>query len=482
MKGKLCVAAVIMFVLAMSFSGCANKTDQPTPEPTSAASFQTNGAEQTDNGLLNAVKAGEIYRYLVWNVTDPDNPYESLTDLMAQNWHQKRESIQDKYGITIEYVKAPESNWDVTAMEAAYTGTPLADIVDLGGNYNVLRFYNYNGQPGIIMAPLSDYSEYADFSDSAYWDTELQKTCVFQDKLWYCVPRTNGVGNISFNMVTFINKNVMEAKGISTQELYELNQNGEWTWEKFREIAIQTTNPDGSAYGVLYTTDVVMPYALMASNQVNPLGQEEQPNGTTVDVYAGNDVRVVETYNFLAQLFNDKQIQIGSDSDFTTGRYAMTISYMCRATNYAATDAGLAGLGILMPPKGPAAEDYSSMVNWYVPSGVFKDIENKAGAVQIMCEYLRPMYAIGSEEDRAIFEAEAMTYAADEGSMWTLNNIADKTMGYKIWNYSNLVTSPFSDMSVINNILDGSTTAQRHFDSVAESINQALKKEQGLEQ
>lgn len=42
------------------------------------------------------------------------------------------------------------------------------------------------------------------------------------------------------------------------------------------------------------------------------------------------------------------------------------------------------------------------MVNWYVPSGVFKDISNKAGAVQIMCEYLRPEYAIGSEEDKAL--------------------------------------------------------------------------------
>ena len=120
------------------------------------------------------------------------------------------------------------------------------------------------------------------------------------------------------------------------------------------------------------------------------------------------------------------------------------------------------------------------MVNWYVPSGVFKDIANKAGAVQIMCEYLRPAYAIGSEEDRALFEAEAMTYASDEGSMWTLNNLADKTMGYKIWNYSDTVTGAFSNMEVIEGILDGSTTAQRHFDSVAEAVKQALKREQGL--
>lgn len=481
MKGRLCAVAAALAVLALSFSGCGDETGQTVPAPTASAASQADGTQAAQTGLLNAVKEGETYRYLVWNVTDPTNPYKAMTDSLAAAWHKKREAIQEKYGITIEYVKSPEGSWDATAMEAAYTGTPLADIVDLGGNYNVLRFYNYNGRPGAIMAPLSDYSQYADFNDEAYWDTQLQETCIFQDKLWYCVPRVNGVGNVSFNMVTFIDKNVMEAKGISVQELYELNQNGEWTWEKFREIAARTTDPDSGEYGVLYTTDVVMPYALMAANQVDPLGKQEQPNGTMADVYAGNDARVVETYNFLAQLFQDNQINVGGDSEFNTGKYAMTVTYMCRATNYSPDNLGIDRLGILMPPKGPAAQDYSSMVNWYVPSGVFKDISNKAGAVQIMCEYLRPEYAIGSEEDKALFEAEAMTFASDEGSLWTLNNLADKTMGYKIWNYSNAVTAPFSDMSVILSILDGSTTAQAHFDSVADSINYALKSEQGLQ-
>lgn len=279
-------------VLALSLSGCGDETGQTVPAPTASAASQADGTQAAQTGLLNAVKAGETYRYLVWNVTDPNNPYEAITDSLAAVWHKKREAIQEKYGITIEYVKSPEGSWDSTAMEAAYTGMPLADIVDLGGNYNVLRFYNYNGQPGAIMAPLSDYSQYADFNDEAYWDTQLQETCIFQDKLWYCVPRVNGVGNVSFNMVTFIDKNVMAAKGISVQELYELNQNG---------------------------------------------------------------------------------------------------------------------------------------------------------------------------------------------SLWTLTNLADKTMGYKIWNYSNAVTAPFSDMSVILRILDGSTTAQTHFDSVADSINYALESEQGLQ-
>lgn len=474
MKSRFCAAAAVLAILILSFAGCGGEERRETPAPTGAASAST-GAEGP-----SAVKAGEQYRYLVWNVYDPEHPYEALSDLMAEARRQRREQLQEEYGITIEYVKAPESNWDTTAMEAAYTGAPLADIVDLGGNYNVLRFYNYNGQPGAIMAPLSDYGEYADFNDSAYWDTQLQETCVFQDKLWYCVPRTNGVGNVFFNMVTFINKDVMSARGIEPQELYDINQNGEWTWDEFRDVAAYVTDPDLGIYGALYTTDVVMPYAFMAANGTDPLSKEEQPDGTTADVYAGNDVRVVETYNFLAGMFKDKLINVGGDSEFNTGRYAMTVTYMCRSTVYAPENEGLSRLGILMPPKGPAAEDYSSMVNWYVPSGVFKDIANKAGAVQIMCEYLRPAYAIGSEEDRALFEAEAMTYASDEGSMWTLNNLADKTMGYKIWNYSDTVTGAFSNMEVIEGILDGSTTAQRHFDSVAEAVNQALKREQGL--
>lgn len=141
MKSRFCAAAAVLAILILSFAGCGGEERRETPAPTGAASAST-GAEGP-----SAVKAGEQYRYLVWNVYDPEHPYEALSDLMAEARRQRREQLQEEYGITIEYVKAPESNWDTTAMEAAYTGAPLADIVDLGGNYNVLRILIITDSP-----------------------------------------------------------------------------------------------------------------------------------------------------------------------------------------------------------------------------------------------------------------------------------------------------------------------------------------------
>ena len=100
MKGRLCAVAAALAVLALSFSGCGDETGQTVPAPTASAASQADGTQAAQTGLLNAVKEGETYRYLVWNVTDPNNPYEAMTDSLAAAWHKKREAIQEKYGIT----------------------------------------------------------------------------------------------------------------------------------------------------------------------------------------------------------------------------------------------------------------------------------------------------------------------------------------------------------------------------------------------
>lgn len=466
---KLCAAAAVVMLCVSVLAGCGESKSSPaaTPTPTS-----TQNQQQADKGI----KSGDTYRYLVWNVEDPEDPFKNEEEFYGTAMSQKKSALESQYGIKIEYVKSPGNNWAELAMEAAYTGKPLADIINMGGNYNVLRFYNYNNQPGLIMGALSDYSEYADFNDEEYWDTALQETCTFNDKLYFCVPKGTGIGSIYFNMVTFFNKDAIARGGYSAEQLYELNESGEWTWEKFYEVAADCNDPDNEYYGALYTQDSVFPYALMASNGANPLKREAETGNY---VYNGNDNKVITSYDFLAKLFKDNIMGIDNEAGFATGKYALALTYLCKALDFTASSAK-PQYGIMMPPKGPDAQDYSSMVNWFVPIGMFKEVANPSGTAQLICEYLRPAWGASSEENKASFDAEMLLYIQDEGSEYTLRNLADKTMAYEIGIYSNAVADTFSSMVYLEKIFNESTTPAQHFASMESKVNEALKLEQGI--
>lgn len=465
---KLCAVAAAVMLCISVLAGCGDNTSSPAVTPAPTGTQQTQGEK--------GIKSGDTYRYLVWNVEDPEDPFKNEEEFYGTAMSQKKSALEAQYGIKIQYVKSPGNNWAELAMEAAYTGKPLADIINMGGNYNVLRFYNYNSQPGHIMDALSNYSEYTDFDNEEYWDTALQELCTFNDKLYFCVPKGTGIGSIYFNMVTFFNKDALARGGYSADQLYAFNESGEWTWDKFYEVAAACTDPDNGYYGALYTSDSIFSYALMASNGANPLKQEAE---TGNDVYNGNDSKVINSYDFMSRMFNNEVIGIDTEAEFAAGKYALALTYLCRALDFVNSPAK-PQYGIMMPPKGPDTQDYSSMVNWFVPIGMFKDVANPAGTAQLICEYIRPAWAASSEENKASFDAEMLMYIQDTGSEYTLRNLADKTMAYKIGIYSNAVADTFSSMVYLEKIFDGSTTPAQHFASMESKVNEALKLEQGI--
>lgn len=84
--------------------------------------------------------------------------------------------------------------------------------------------------------------------------------------------------------------------------------------------------------------------------------------------------------------------------------------------------------GIIMVPKGPKADDYVSIRDWFVPYCVFKGTSNPAGAVQVLSEYCVPRYAASSEENQASFELDATSVSCDEQSVEVLKQLKSKLL------------------------------------------------------
>lgn len=493
MKALKFCAAALTAICVLALASCGKDADpstQATPSPTSP---QNSAAQESSylrprGDLKNSLKQGEKYNYLLWAVNDVSNPFEHETEINKVGWTQRKADLESKYGITIQYVM-PTPNWWQDACASAFSGNPSVDFMHCGGPFTVLPMYAYNGTAASVVLPLSDYSQSADFSDNNWWNQALQTAnTTFNGKLYFAVPQNTGIGSIAFNQVVLFNKEILERNGYPAETLYSANQNGEWTWEKFREAAIACTDPDNSIYGIAPAYQNALIWSLAASNGASFVSQVNN-NGTTYFEFTGNSDKMLDAWNFLVQLGRDGVLyrDQGFTADhetFLAGKTAMMPTYVNRTSQL--VNAGTyPEYGVLMPPKAPGAEDYVSDVNWFDPYCAFKGTANPEGTVQLLSDYCCPLYSLDDERNEASFDAELLSLTTDQGSQWTLRNISEKSAPQSYFMFSNLT---FPDgANFMNKIteqwpafVDGQQTPGTYFDSIAESVNQLLKDAQGL--
>ncbi len=228
--------------------------------------------------MKNAVKEGETYRYFTVSTTDSNDPFASELDEGRRDFAiNRRNDYQKKYGITIEYVQGAETGRQLL-LRRLFAGNPLADIFNAGGPFTIYNHYYYNQLPGSILEPLSDYSDYADFSDPDWFDLSSQEITTFDGALYFSVPNTEGFDEVSLSHVTFFNKAILEQHGYSDEDMYEMYNNGTWTWDKLEEIAVACTDLDNEVYGIHIGENNFFMWDLTASNDAAILSQVEDPD------------------------------------------------------------------------------------------------------------------------------------------------------------------------------------------------------------
>lgn len=101
--------------------------------------------------MKNAVKAGEVYRYYVWNTEDESDPFKNVDGVRKEMAVNNKAQFEEKYGVTIRYVlSAGGDDWYATPFASASAGTPMTDIFNAGGSYVTLLAYTYNGSAGVF--------------------------------------------------------------------------------------------------------------------------------------------------------------------------------------------------------------------------------------------------------------------------------------------------------------------------------------------
>lgn len=295
------------------------------------------------------------------------------------------EELEKKYNCKLEfYTTGDFHSWDATIKSLAMTGTPVADAFCQVADYVVPTWMFAD-----LLEPLSDYIDTSD----PIWSREYMDVFQYEGKDYTVMRAVEAPGNL-----ILFNKRICAEYGIEADMLYDLQANGEWTWDKLVELAAkctQDTNNDGKidvwgfgAYGASPVT-------------VEPFVYANGGTCVTIDEnlryhYGLNTPEAIEAIEWCRWLANDSGVCYFEDwtwgageKQWNRGNIAFFQALSWEVANYV-PNLEDDEFGILLHPMGPSADDYVNVMNvpdgWFIPKGV----QNPEAIAALLVDYLYP--------------------------------------------------------------------------------------------
>lgn len=427
MKGKKILALVLAVLLCLTAVGCGG------------------GEAQTNSGTGGSVTGEGNRTYIEGTQID-------VTGMPKLTLENKTVTIY----CWSEYLPELEEAWEGYRFQDYYGGK--VEVIVATGNYyeNLYKLIAAGEIPDIVVGDATSFptfimkdlvqpwDPYVDFEDPV-WEqtgamTDIQKM-TYNGQIYNITHKSHNLG------VIFYNQRLISEAGL--EDPMELQANGQWTWEKFREYLEETTmdtNGDGvtDVYGLVNTGDFLT--AFFASTGDLYI---EYENGT----YTNNikSQKIQDAANFVYGLGNnaDQLMSLGdATSEFLNGKAAFVYTNDYRGyIDYAAlweTD----GIGIVpLPQYSGAEEQYQASLTDHF--WLMKGAQNPEGAALLVLaeQYdallnVDPNYATAEEAAVADwmshgFTKEAAQAVVDISNMptkilWTRNiPLSDGYVEYK---------------------------------------------------
>ena len=484
---KYVFVAALTVLMLVSLVACDNggSTADATPTPTPSQDGPTVGG--------NFTKPGEVYSFYSWQYTS-DNPY-SGDDERSQQMRQRVEGIQDKYGITIEFITSSSG-----ALESAYQGLPEITGMKEGGLHTMMSTYLYNNLPGACLTPLSDHKDVYDLDNENKFNVYSQyDLCEYNDKLWYFIPIEIGIHFECGGNCMVFNKKLVEAAGFKADDIYAMVENKTWTWDKFEEILQAVNDPTNGVIAIERAESALFMWSLANANGTEFVRLETLENGQKQDTfvyYGDKGDRLMAAYDEFIKLANtlkvmDTKYYGGTDTaPLNHFKHQQSVFFFNGYSSNPLKDIATAEFeyGLVPWPIGPdnakSENEYHSFYPHLNPYCVFRDVNgNVKGAVQILCELYTPIYDANSEEAQLLYTSEKTLFCdGDEKAMANLDLVEAKKEHFRVFMYSNAPTTLSSAKTVgealfgkgEDAILAQETSAAQYFSSIAGAINNAI--------
>ncbi len=365
-----CVAMALSFCLTLSMMvGCRGDGGSSGSKPAES------GGENAAFDLNGATVVLGSYNDLTPNETSATYAQEIAL----------KEEIEAKYHCKLEFYTTNDwHTWNSTISIMALSGEKVADAFCHTIDYVVPGWINSE-----LVAPLDAYFDLS----QPMWNKQAMTPWVLDGKNYMVSTALDGLGSC-----ILFNKRLCAEYGITDTSLYELQEKGEWTWNKLLELAkacTKDTNNDGEtdvwgfgAYGVAPVSAEAFIYA----NGSSTVKLDDKLHYT----YNLDDPAAIEALEFCRMLANDSGVCYKGEYEWGSweklwnkGQVAFYQTYSWVIAPYTVNLAD-DEFGMLLIPKGPQASDYVNAQNVHDGWFIQPMVENKEAVAAILTDWLYP--------------------------------------------------------------------------------------------
>lgn len=403
-----------------------NDTGNINPSVPDNTKYDTSGQIKNLKGRTIKMASGTIQ-------TAPGGSANSDDRLLAN----LRKSVETKLNCKLESVNVTFEQMQTSIL----AGDPAADIWVLNTLPDFVNAYKAKLiQPiePLKCMNLADRTRYSSLTDLTY----------INGNHYGFAPQTYGAWRVALNRVLYINKSLLSSKGITASEIYKAQEDGTWTWSKFREICKKVNTPASGIYAINDANSALY-MDLLASNQVSYVKME---NGKLS--FNGSDKKAQEVMTYYQQLVADGSLKVDYDPNkggidighggidqyqnnydlnlFKEGKTAFLSapSYLANANLFGEQ---MKNVGVTYCPKPDGAAQYSSFLDHAciiaIPTYSDKDpavAQRKAAETATVIEALFAPYKSQSQYD-AQLQREVAAFANDSNWMKVYSTLYDRT-------------------------------------------------------
>lgn len=352
----------------------------------------------------------------------------------------RHKAAEEKYNCKIEYITI---TWDQIVSKftsSVLSGEPIADIV----LFEMTRALPVLAESDLII-PVDDYF---DFNDRK-WPPIIRQIGRYKGKQYGFTNYCWTVTGIFYNKVLF--------DRLGLPDPYMLQENGDWTWEKFAEIAqMATRDEDGDGENDLWGLAIQghnLYSPLILSNNANIINFDE--NGRAI--YALDDPNAIEALQFFEDLHNKYKVvaPVEDPTDwyeaprkFSEGNIAMFFGHGWDGQEFKNTMKD--DFGFVFFPKGPKASDYIVPVQQECKIYVMPKYAKHPREVAKVFEEISPFY-----NDNVGFESWINTFLDTDGEKNTARMMLEKgkvSLHQAYPTFDNLLFNKIAREIIIDNI------------------------------
>ena len=372
---KKMIAVFVVTAMMTAMAGCGNTAQTNAGTDEGKQTEGSNDVSSVDGDSASVESTGEdLGAYTIRTDANGNKIDLGVIEVIIRDWWstgERKEAADAWTEARYEYLDWIQETYNFTIKEMAISewgAVPedFANYVSTNGDDNYYIFALRTGDE--LVAAMN--------SDLMYDVSTLDCLDLSEDKWVHAITDQYTKGDAVYGFRSYMgemlggrgmyfNKTILEQANIEPDKLYEWQESGEWTWEKFEEICSQVeadTDNDGVVDRFAMATYNTVWYTMAVySNFGDFIGKDEQ--GNYVNMLESPETMEGMNWAFdmwrkydASKLYPEDAQWDYWNTVFTNGKACFCSAELWRAGGF--SDAMEDDFGFVCFPKGPNATDY----------------------------------------------------------------------------------------------------------------------------